>query len=141
MKNNEHNGNRAEKVHDAKKLILQAIKHIRRLDNDSNDEGENGVGNKFKLEPHEYVVDHVVGDDTDTILFFTKKGMYYHLKLGVFNINEKQYLSNFMINDDITAAALLDTKNMDKHIVFITKKIFVTIIRMETIYHKRFIIF
>ena len=81
----------------------------------------NGVGTKFKLDKDEFVVDNLVGDNTDTILFFTKKGMYYHLKLGVFNINEKQYLSNFMINDDITAAALLDTKNMDKHIVFITK--------------------
>ena len=81
----------------------------------------NGIGTKFKLDKDEFVVDNLVGDNTDTILFFTKKGMYYHLKLGVFNINEKQYLSNFMINDDITAAALLDTKNMDKHIVFITK--------------------
>ena len=81
----------------------------------------NGVGTKFKLDKDEFVVDNLVGDNTDTILFFTKKGMYYHMKLGAFNINEKQYLSNFSITDDITAAALLDTKNMDKHIVFITK--------------------
>ena len=81
----------------------------------------NGVGTKFKLEKDEFVVDNLVGDNTDTILFFTKKGMYYHMKLGVFNIGEKQYLSNYMITDDISAAALLNTKNMDKHIVFITK--------------------
>ena len=84
-------------------------------------QSRNGVGTKFKLDKDEFVVDNLVGSNTDTILFFTKKGMYYHMKLGVFNINEKQYLSNFSITDDITAAALLDTKNMDKHIVFITK--------------------
>jgi len=81
----------------------------------------NGVGTKFKLEKDEFVVDNLVGDNTDTILFFTKKGMYYHMKLGAFNVGEKQYLSNYTVTDDISAAALLNTKNMDKHIVFITK--------------------
>ena len=82
----------------------------------------NGVGTKFKLEKDEFVVDNLVGENIDTILFFTKKGMYYHMNLGAFNINEKQYLGNFGISDDITAAALLNTKNANKHIVFITKK-------------------
>ena len=81
----------------------------------------NGIGTKFKLEKDEFIVDNLVGENTDTILFFTKKGMYYHMKLGAFNINEKQYLSNYAITDDISAAALLNTKNNDKHIVFITK--------------------
>ena len=81
----------------------------------------NGVGTKFKLDKDEFIVDNLVGDNTDTILFFTKKGMYYHMKMGAFNINEKQYLSNFGIMDDITSAAILDTKNMDKYIIFITK--------------------
>ena len=81
----------------------------------------NGVGTKFKLESDEFIVDNLVGENTDTILFFTKKGMYYHLNLGVFNIGEKQYLSNFNINGDITAAALVNKKDSDKNIVFITK--------------------
>ena len=81
----------------------------------------NGVGTKFKLEKDEFVIDNLVGENTDTILFFTKKGMYYHMSIGAFNINEKQYLTNFGIGDDITAAALLNTKNLNKHIVFITK--------------------
>lgn len=81
----------------------------------------NGVGAKFKLEKDEFVVDNLVGDNTDTILFFTKKGMYYHMKLGAFNVGEKQYLSNYMVTDDVTAAALVDAKNADKYIVFITK--------------------
>ena len=82
----------------------------------------NGIGTKFKLEKDEFVVDNLVGENIDTILFFTKKGMYYHMNLGAFNVNEKQYLGNFGISDDITAAALLNTKNANKHIVFITKK-------------------
>lgn len=81
----------------------------------------NGVGTKFKLEPEEFVVDNLVGENTDTILFFTKKGMYYHMSLGAFNIGEKQYLSNFNISGDITAAALVNKKDSDKNIVFITK--------------------
>lgn len=81
----------------------------------------NGVGTKFKLEPEEFIVDNLVGENTDTILFFTKKGMYYHMNLGVFNIGEKQYLSNFNISGDITAAALVNKKDSDKNIVFITK--------------------
>ena len=81
----------------------------------------NGVGTKFKLEPEEFVVDNLVGENTDTILFFTKKGMYYHMNLGAFNIGEKQYLSNFNISGDITAAALVNKKDNDKNIVFITK--------------------
>lgn len=81
----------------------------------------NGIGTKFKLDPEEFIVDNLVGENTDTILFFTKKGMYYHMNLGVFNIGEKQYLSNFNINGDITAAALINKRDSDKNIVFITK--------------------
>lgn len=81
----------------------------------------NGIGTKFKLETDEFVVDNLVGENTDTILFFTKKGMYFHMRMGAFNVGEKQYLSNFGIGGDITAAALLNIKNADKHIVFITK--------------------
>lgn len=81
----------------------------------------NGVGTKFKLKPEEFIVDNLVGENTDTILFFTKKGMYYHMNLGAFNIGEKQYLSNFNISGDITAAALVNKKDSDKNIVFITK--------------------
>ena len=82
----------------------------------------NGIGTKFKLEKDEFIVDNLVGENTDTILFFTKTGMYYHINMGVFNIGEKQYLSNFGMADNITAAALYNTKNIDKYIVFVTKR-------------------
>ena len=81
----------------------------------------NGIGTKFKLESNEFVVDSLVGENTDTILFFTKKGMYYHLKMSNFTINEKQYLSNFNISSDVTAAAIVNPKEPEKCIVFITK--------------------
>ena len=80
----------------------------------------NGIGTKFKLETDEFVVDNLVGENTDTILFFTKKGMYFHMRMGAFNVGEKQYLSNFGIGGDITAAALVNAK-ADKHIIFITR--------------------
>lgn len=81
----------------------------------------NGVGQKFKLDKDEFIVDNFIGQNTDTILFFNNKGNYYHTKLGVFNIGEKQYLSAYGLNDDITAAVLLNPQNKDKFITFITK--------------------
>ena len=84
----------------------------------------NGIGTKFKLEKDEFVVDNIVGENTETILFFTNKGNYYHLKMGEFLVGEKQYLSNFFSMNEIetfTAAVSLNPKNNDKFIVFVTR--------------------
>lgn len=84
----------------------------------------NGIGTKFKLEKEEFVVDNIVGENTETILFFTSKGNYYHLKMGEFVVGEKQYLSNFFSIGDhevLTAAVGLNPKNTEKFIVFVTK--------------------
>ncbi len=81
----------------------------------------NGIGTKFKLEPDEYIVDNLVGQNTDTILFFNTKGNYYPTKIGGFNIGEKQYLSNFGLTDNITAGVILNPQNTNKYIIFITK--------------------
>lgn len=83
----------------------------------------NGVGNKFKLEKDEYIIDNVVGDTTDSILFFNSKGIYYHMTMGNFTLGEKQYLSNFitMNADTFKAAAVLNKANPNKYIIFITK--------------------
>ena len=81
----------------------------------------NGSGTKFKLEKDEYVVDNLIGQNTDTILFFTSHGNYYHAKLGDFAMGEKQYLSNFVTilpYETIVAASLSRQK---KYIVFLTK--------------------
>lgn len=84
----------------------------------------NGIGTKFKLEKDEFVVDNIVGENTETILFFTSKGNYYHMRMGEFVVGEKQYLSNFFSTNDtetFTAATSLNLKNQDKFIVFITR--------------------
>ena len=84
----------------------------------------NGVGAKFKLEKGEYIVDNVVGENTDTVLFFTSHGNFYHTKMGQFVPTEKQYLSNFFTTlpyEHVVAAAVLSKQNTKKYIVFITK--------------------
>lgn len=80
-----------------------------------------GIGAKFKLDLNEYIIDNLVGQNTDTILFFDKKGNYYHSKLGAFNIGEKQYLSAYGITEVPTAATILNPKE-NRFIVFITRK-------------------
>ena len=81
----------------------------------------NGVGAKFKLSKGEYIVDNLVGRNTDEIIFFTSHGNFYHMKMGDFVIDEKQYLSNF-INllpyEHIVAASIFRKEN---YIIFITK--------------------
>ena len=84
----------------------------------------NGAGSKFKLDEGEYVVDNLVGENTDTILFFTSHGNFYHAKMGEFIVNEKQYLSNFISIqpfEKIVAAAVTSKQDAKKYIIFVTK--------------------
>jgi DNA gyrase subunit A len=84
----------------------------------------NGVGAKFKLEKGEYVVDNLIGENTDTILFFTSHGNFYHTSLGQFTIDEKAYLSNYVTTlpyEHIVAAAITSKQNTKPYIIFITK--------------------
>lgn len=84
----------------------------------------NGIGTKLKLEKDEILVDNIIGENTETILFFTNKGNYYHMKMGEFIVGDKQYLSNFFSigdNENIVAAMVLNPKNSSKFIVFVTK--------------------
>ena len=83
----------------------------------------NGVGNKFKLNKGEYIIDSLVGSNTDTILFFTSHGNFYHKKMGEFTIGEKQYLSSFVNTlpyETIRAATILSKENEKKYIIFVT---------------------
>ena len=81
-----------------------------------------GVGAKFKLDSDEYIINNLVGQNTDTILFFNNKGNYYHTKLNAFTIGEKQYLSAYGLTDNATAAVILNPKYEDRFIVFVTRK-------------------
>ena len=81
----------------------------------------NGVGSKFKLSKGEYVIGNIIGQNTDSIAFFTSHGNFYHMKMGDFVIDEKQYLTNFvnlLPYEHIVAASPLSKK---QYIVFITK--------------------
>ena len=85
----------------------------------------NGVGSKFKLDQNEYVIDNLVGNNTDTILFFTSHGNFYHMKMNNFVIDEKQYLSNFISvlpYEHIVAGAICANPSPKQYIVFVTKK-------------------
>lgn len=84
----------------------------------------NGVGSKFKLDKGEFVVDTLIGNNTDEVLFFTQRGAFYHLKIGEFNIGEKQYLNSFLpINgdDEIKSATILSKDTESSNILFLTK--------------------
>ena len=84
----------------------------------------NGVGSKFKLDKGEFVVDTLIGNNTDEVLFFTQRGAYYHLKMGEFNIGEKQYLNSLLpINgdDEIKSATILSKDTESSNILFLTK--------------------
>jgi len=84
----------------------------------------NGIGTKLKLEKNEILVDNIIGENTETILFFTNKGNYYHMKMGKFTVGEKQYLANYFSigdNETLTAAVGINPNNAAKNIVFVTK--------------------
>lgn len=84
----------------------------------------NGVGQKFKLEKSEYVVDTLVGENTNEILFFTDKGRFYVMKMGDFSVGEKQYLNTFVSfqsDEQVRASVILSKEQQASNIVFITK--------------------
>lgn len=84
----------------------------------------NGVGSKFKLDKGEFVVNTLIGNNTDEVLFFTQRGTFYHLKMGEINIGEKQYLNSLLpINgdDEIKSATILSKDTESSNILFLTK--------------------
>lgn len=83
-----------------------------------------GVGLKFKLEKGEYVVSNRVGDNTDTVLFFSNRGNFYHLKMSELPVGEKIHTSGLISihsYEEIRAATVLSKKSDKKYIIFITK--------------------
>lgn len=84
----------------------------------------NGVGAKFKLENDEFIVDNLIGENTDQILFFTSHGNYYHMKMGDFVVGEKQYLNNLVTllpYETIKNATVISKTGQKKYIIFVTK--------------------
>lgn len=84
-----------------------------------------GVGAKFKLERGEYVVSNRVGDTTDTVLFFSNKGNFYHLKMSELPVGDKTNISAYIalqLEEEIRAATVLGKNCRDKYIIFVTKQ-------------------
>lgn len=84
-----------------------------------------GVGNKLKLEKGEYIVSSKVGDNTDTVLFFSNKGNFYHAKMNEFPVGEKIHISTLISihsYEEICATTILSKNNNKEYIVFITKQ-------------------
>lgn len=84
----------------------------------------NTVGTKFKLSKGEFIVDSVIGDNVDEILFFTDCGNFYHCSMGAFDAGEKVNLNAILpLNDKeaITAATVLTKESQSGSILFLTQ--------------------
>lgn len=83
-----------------------------------------GVGNKFKLDKDEFIIDSTQGQTTDNILFFTNIGNFYHCKASEFVVGEKTYVGTFFSlqpNEHISAFIALNESLNTEHIIFFTK--------------------
>lgn len=81
----------------------------------------NGVGAKFKLDKGEYIISSLTCANTDTIMFFTSKGDFYHVRADAFEVGDKQYLSSILpavASASVIAASAVTKK---QYILFITK--------------------
>lgn len=99
-----------------------------------------GVGSKFKLNQGEYVVSNIVAENTDTILFFTNKGNFYHYVAGALPLEDKIPVESlFPIKgwENITALSSYNKNNNKEFIVFFTKKGYIKKSKIEEYNMKR----
>lgn len=83
-----------------------------------------GVGTKFKLNNSEYVVSTSTAETTDSVLFFTNKGNFYHYVAGALPIDEKipvESLFEIKSWEKVTAMSSYNKKNSKEYIIFFTK--------------------
>lgn len=83
-----------------------------------------GVGNKFKLNDGEYVISTSSAKTTDTILFFSQVGNFYHYQAGAIPIDEKLPIESlFLIKsyERICNFTSFNSDNLKKNIIFFTK--------------------
>lgn len=83
-----------------------------------------GVGNKFKLNDGEYVISTSSAKTTDTILFFSQVGNFYHYQAGAIPIDEKLPIESlFLIKsyEKICNFTSFNSDNLKKNIIFFTK--------------------
>jgi len=83
-----------------------------------------GVGAKFKLNKGEYVVSTSTAETTDSVLFFTDKGNFYHYVAGALSIDEKipvESLFEIKSWEKVTAMSSYNKNNSKEYIIFFTK--------------------
>ena len=83
-----------------------------------------GVGNKFKLNDGEYVISTLSSESSDTILFFSQVGNFYHYQAGAIPLEEKIPVETlFMIKsfEYIRAITSFNPKNSKRNIIFFTR--------------------
>ena len=83
-----------------------------------------GVGNKFKLNDGEYVISTLSAESSDTILFFSQVGNFYHYQAGAISLEEKIPVETlFMIKsfEYIRAITSFNPKNSKRNIIFFTR--------------------
>lgn len=84
-----------------------------------------GVGNKFKLNNGEYVLSSITAENTDTILFFTQSGNFYHCSANSITLEEKlpiETLVQSKNNEVFIALSSLNKKTTKENIIFFTKQ-------------------
>jgi DNA gyrase subunit A len=84
-----------------------------------------GVGNKFKLNNGEYVLSSITAENTDTILFFTQSGNFYHCSANSITLEEKlpiETLVQSKNNEAFIALSSLNKKTTKENIIFFTKQ-------------------
>lgn len=80
----------------------------------------NGVGSKFKLEKGEYIINSLIGDTSDRIIFFTSRGNMYSEKLNELTIDDKTYIPAIS-GEHIVSAMVFNKENEKKYLVIVTK--------------------
>ena len=83
-----------------------------------------GVGNKFKLNDGEYVISTLSAESSDTILFFSQVGNFYHYQAGAIPLEEKIPIETlFMIKsfEYIRAITSFNPRNSKRNIIFFTR--------------------
>lgn len=87
-----------------------------------------GVGNKFKLEQNEYVIDSIATQSDEELLFFSQNGIVYHYNANDIAVGEKVELCallNLKQEENICAVTSISKNNKTSNIIFITKKGFI----------------
>ena len=84
-----------------------------------------GVGNKFKLNNGEYVMSSITAENTDTILFFSRSGNFYHCPANAISLEEKLPIESLVQaknNETFIALSSLNKKTTKENIIFFTKE-------------------